>query len=66
MSGLSTTDSYNLPAVSLTIPINNTGSATFNSKDKYYNRDKAFGVNWVQDLGNDWTFKNDGKISSNT
>lgn len=64
MSGLSTTDSYNLPAVSLTIPINNTGTATFNSKDKYYNREKAFGVNWVQDLGNDWTFKNDGKISS--
>ncbi|WP_435356388.1 TonB-dependent receptor [Emticicia sp. SJ17W-69] len=63
MSGLSITDSYNLPAFSMQIPINNTGSATFNSKDKYYNRDKTFGLNWVQDLGNGWTIKNDGKYS---
>lgn len=63
MSGLSITDSYNLPAFSMQIPINNTGSATFNSRDKYYNRDKTFGLNWVQDLGNGWTIKNDGKYS---
>ena len=64
MSGLSTTDSYNLPAFSMQIPINNTGTATFNSKDKYYNRDKTFGINWTQDLGSGWTFKNDGKYSA--
>jgi len=64
VSGLSTTDSYNLPAFSMQIPINNTGTATFNSKDKYYNRDKTIGLNWTQDLGSGWTFKNDGKYSA--
>ena len=64
MSGLSTTDSYNLPAVSLNFPINNTSTGTFNTKDKYYNRDKSIGVNWTQDLGAGWTFKNDGKYAS--
>ncbi|WP_375447594.1 TonB-dependent receptor [uncultured Fibrella sp.] len=64
LSGLSTTDSYNLPAFSMQIPINNTGTATFNSKDKYYNRDKTIGLNWVQELGAGWTFKNDGKYSA--
>ncbi len=64
LSGLSTTDSYNLPAFSMQIPINNTGTATFNSKDKYYNRDKTVGINWTQDLGSGWTFKNDGKYSA--
>lgn len=64
MAGLSTTDSYNLPAISMQIPINNTGTATFNSKDKYYNRDKTVGINWTQDLGSGWTFKNDGKYSA--
>jgi iron complex outermembrane recepter protein len=64
MAGLSTTDSYNLPAFSMQIPINNTGTATFNSKDKYYNRDKSIGLNWVQELGAGWTFKNDGRYSA--
>ncbi len=64
MSGLSTTDAYTLPAFSMQIPINNTGTATFNSKDKYYNRDIALGFNWVQELGNDWTFKNDAKYAT--
>ncbi|MEZ0538114.1 TonB-dependent receptor [Fibrella arboris] len=64
LAGLSTTDSYNLPAVSLQIPINNTGTATFNSKDKYHNRDKTIGLNWVQELGAGWTFKNDAKYSA--
>lgn len=64
LPGLSTTDSYNLPPVLLQIPINNTGTATFNSRDKYYNRDKAIGLNWVQELGGGWTFRNDGKYSA--
>ena len=64
MSGLSSTDSYNLPAFSMQIPINNTGTATFNSRDKYYNRDKSIGVNWMQDLGSGWSFKNDGRYSA--
>lgn len=64
MSGLSTTDSYNLPAFSMQIPVNNTGTATFNSKDKYYSRDKAVGISWTQNLGSDWTFKNDGRYSA--
>lgn len=64
MPGLSTTDSYNLPALSMQIPVNNTGFATFNSKDKYHNRDKAIGVSWVQQLGSGWTFKNDGRYSA--
>jgi outer membrane receptor protein involved in Fe transport len=64
MAGLSTTDSYNLPAFSMQIPINNTTTATFNSKDKYYNRDKSLGINWVQDLGLGWSFKNDGRYSA--
>ncbi|GGD82698.1 hypothetical protein GCM10011514_53480 [Emticicia aquatilis] len=64
MSGLSTTDSYNLPAFSMQIPINNTGTATFNSKDKYHNRDNTFGLNWTQELGNGWIIKNDGKYSA--
>ena len=64
LSGLSITDSYNLPAFSMQIPINNTGSATFNSRDKYHNRDKTIGLNWVQELGSGWTFKNDGKYSA--
>jgi outer membrane receptor protein involved in Fe transport len=64
MPGLSVTDSYSLPAFSMQIPINNTGTATFNSKDKYYARDKTIGLGWTQNLGNGWTFKNDGKYSS--
>jgi iron complex outermembrane recepter protein len=64
LSGLSATDSYNLPAFSMQIPVNNTGTATFNSKDKYYNQDKTIGLNWVQDLGSGWTIKNDGKYSA--
>ncbi|HRI19416.1 MAG TPA: TonB-dependent receptor [Panacibacter sp.] len=64
MAGLSATDSYNLPAFSMQIPVNNTGSATFNSKDKYYNRDKTIGINWKQNLGSGWTFNNDGKYSA--
>lgn len=64
MSGLSTTDSYNLPAFSMQIPVNNTGTATFNSKDKNYSRDKTFGVNWKQELGAGWTFTNNGKYSA--
>jgi outer membrane receptor protein involved in Fe transport len=64
MSGLSSTDSYNLPAFSMQIPINNTGTATFNSKDKNYNRDKSIGINWTQDLGSGWSFKNDGRYSA--
>ena len=64
LSGLSTTDSYNLPAFSMQIPINNTRTATFNSKDKNYNRDKTIGLNWTQDLGSGWSLKNDGKYSA--
>lgn len=64
MAGLTTTDSYNLPAFSMQIPVNNTGFATFNSKDKYHNRDKVFGVSWSQNLGSGWTFRNDGKYSA--
>ena len=64
MQGLSTTDSYNLPAFSMQIPINNNGYNTFNSKDKNYSRDKTIGLNWKQELGNGWTFKNDGKFSA--
>ena len=64
MAGLSTTNSYNLPAFSMQIPINNTGTATFNSKDKNYNRDKTIGLNWKQSLGSGWTFNNDGKFSA--
>ena len=64
MSGLSTTDSYNLPAFSMQIPVNNTGTATFNSKDKYHNRDKAIGLSWNHNLGDGWTFKNDGRYSN--
>jgi outer membrane receptor protein involved in Fe transport len=63
MPGLSATDSYSLPALSMQIPINNTGTATFNSKDKYYARDKTVGLSWTQNLGNGWSFKNDGKYS---
>ncbi len=64
MTGLSTTDSYNLPAFSMQIPVNNTGTATFNSKDKYHNRDKTIGLSWSHNLGTGWTFKNDGRFSS--
>ena len=64
MAGLSTTDSYNLPAFSMQIPVNNTGTATFNSEDKYHNRDKAIGLSWNHNLGAGWSFKNDGRFSS--
>lgn len=64
MAGLSTTDSYNLPAFSMQIPINTSGTTTFNSKDKNYSRDKTIGLNWRQELGSGWTFKNDGRYSA--
>lgn len=64
MAGLSTTDSYNLPGFSKQIPVNNTGTATFDSKEKYYARDRSVGLSWNHDLGNGWTFKNDGRYSS--
>ncbi len=64
MPGLSTTDSYNLPPFAMQIPVNNTGTTTFDSRDKYHNRDKAIGLSWTQQLGSGWTFKNDGRYSA--
>ena len=64
MSGLSTTDSYNLPSLSMKIPINNTGSATFDSEDKYHAQDKAIGLSWNHNLGSGWSIRNDGKYSA--
>ena len=64
MAGLSTTDSYWLPALSMQIPVNNTGTTTFNSKDKNHNEDKAIGLSWNHNFGNGWSFRNDGRYSN--
>lgn len=62
-TGFSTTDSYYLPDVTLDLPINNTGTETFRSRDKFHSKDISIGVNWVQDLGKGFTLKNDGRYS---
>jgi outer membrane receptor protein involved in Fe transport len=64
MAGLSTTDSYWLPALSMQIPVNNTGYTTFNAKDKAHSQDKALGMSWNHNLGNGWSFRNDGRYSN--
>lgn len=64
MAGLSTTDSYWLPAFSMQIPVNNTGFTTFNSKDKAHSQDKALGLSWNHNLGNGWSIRNDGRYSA--
>lgn len=63
MTGLSATDSYWLPAFSMQVPVNNTGSTGFHSKDKAYNQSKALGLSWNHNLGDGWTFRNDGRFS---
>lgn len=64
MAGLSATDSYWLPALSMQLPVNNTGSATFNSKEKAHNKDKALGLSWNHTLGDGWSIRNDGRYSN--
>ncbi|MBP6827028.1 MAG: TonB-dependent receptor [Saprospiraceae bacterium] len=63
-SGFSATDSYYLPDVSLDLPVNADGTLPFKSKDKSHFSDNAFGLSWTQQLGNGFTFKNDGRYSS--
>ncbi|MCU7549731.1 TonB-dependent receptor [Chitinophagaceae bacterium LB-8] len=62
--GLSTTDSYYLPDMFMQIPINNTGTRIFDTRDKTHSTDKAIGFNWTQNFGTGWTFKNDARYSA--
>lgn len=61
--GFSTTDSYYLPDVTLQIPINQNRTDTFRSTDKFHAKEATAGLSWVQDLGNGFTLKNDGRYS---
>ncbi len=64
VSGLSTTDSYYLPALSLQIPVNSSGEyKTFNSTDKIYNRDRYAGLLLTQELGHGFTLTNNFRFS---
>ena len=61
-AGFSATDSYYLPKLTMQIPINNTDSRTFDSKDKSHSRQQAIGMNWNQDLGAGFKLKNDFRL----
>ncbi|TVZ15986.1 TonB-dependent receptor domain-containing protein [Maribacter sp. MAR_2009_72] len=62
-NGFSKYDSYGLYDFSMDIPFNEEGTRTLNSTDLLHNRDASIGFNWVQDLGNGFSFKNDFKYS---
>ncbi len=64
-TGFDLNASYDLPDLSFTIPVNGAGTEqNFDSKRKIQNTNNVLGLNWTQDLGNGFTLKNDGKISS--
>ncbi|MEN9908628.1 MAG: hypothetical protein RLZZ540_1777 [Bacteroidota bacterium] len=61
-AGFSATDSYYLPKLTMQIPINDTDSRTFDSKDKSHSRQQSIGINWNQDLGAGFKLKNDFRL----
>lgn len=64
-NGFSATDSYYLPDVSLSLPINQGGETrSFNSTDKIHSREQAIGLNWNQKLGGGFSIKNDARFSA--
>jgi iron complex outermembrane recepter protein len=63
-SGFSATDSYYLPDVTVNLPINGTGTRTFNSTDKVHSTDKSIGMNWQHHFGEGLTIKNDARFSA--
>jgi hypothetical protein len=64
MSGLSSTDSYNLPAFSMHLSGNNTRTANFDLKDKYYSCDITFGAKARQELSSGWAVINNEKYAA--
>lgn len=62
-NGFSKYDSYALYDFSMEVPFNDEGSRTINSTDLLHNIDRSVGFNWVQDLGNGFSLKNDFKYS---
>jgi iron complex outermembrane receptor protein len=64
MSGLSATDSYYLPDISVPFPINGGEKRTFNTADKVYNRDRSIGLLWTQELGRGLTLTNNFRYSN--
>lgn len=62
-NGFSKYDSYYLPDVTLQIPINDTGTRTFKSTDKIHSIDKTIGLTWNQELGSNFSIKNDARFS---
>lgn len=64
VSGLTTTDSYYLPDLSVQIPVNGTGEyKTFNSTDKIYNRDRYAGLLFTQELAPGLTLTNNFRFT---
>ena len=64
-AGFSLTSAYDIPSVQMTIPVNGGSTAqTYDSRNKMYSHDYSLGLSWTQELGNGFTLKNDGKISS--
>ncbi len=64
VSGLSATDSYYLPDISVPIPVNGTGEVkTFKSTDKVYNRDRYAGLLFTQELAPGLTLTNNFRFS---
>ncbi|MFI8378339.1 TonB-dependent receptor domain-containing protein [Leeuwenhoekiella sp. NPDC079379] len=61
--GFSKYDSYALYDFSIEVPFNEEGTRTINSTDLLHNIDRSVGFNWMQDLGNGFSLKNDFKYS---
>jgi iron complex outermembrane receptor protein len=64
LPGLSTTDSYYLPNISVPFPVNGGETRTFNTTDKVYNRDRSIGLLWTQELGKGFTITNNFRYSN--
>lgn len=64
LSGLSATDSYYLPNISVPFPVNGGDTRTFNTTDKVYNRDRSLGLLWTQELGSGFTITNNFRYSN--